>query len=61
MKSRALNRSLKLKIYETLIRPTVTYRCEAWTLTSQNEQQLRIFLVQHKTKMEFGESERTMN
>jgi len=41
--SRALNRSLKLKIYKTLIRPVVTYGCEAWTLTSQNEQQLRIF------------------
>jgi hypothetical protein len=34
MKSRALNRSLKLKIYKTLIRPVVTYGCEAWTLTS---------------------------
>ena len=43
MKSRALNRSSKLKIYKTLIRPAVTYGCEAWTLTSWNEQQLRIF------------------
>jgi len=43
MKSRALNRSLKLKIYKTLIRPAVTYGCEAWTLTNRNEQQLRIF------------------
>jgi len=43
MKSRKLNRSLKLKIYKTLIRPAVTYGCEAWTLTSRNEQQLRIF------------------
>jgi len=43
MKSRALNRSSKLKIYKTLIRPVVTYGCEAWTLTSRNEQQLRIF------------------
>jgi len=42
-KSRALNRSSKLKIYKTLIRPAVTYGCEAWTLTSRNEQQLRIF------------------
>jgi len=31
MKSRALNRSLKLKIYKSLIRPTVTYGCEDWT------------------------------
>ena len=43
MKSRALNRSLKLKIYTTLIRPVVANGCEAWTLTSRNEQQLRIF------------------
>ena len=42
IKSRALNRSLKLKIYTTLIRPAVTYGCEAWTLTSRNEQQLNI-------------------
>jgi len=43
MKSRALNRSLKLKMYKTSIRPAVTYGCEAWTLTSRIEQQLRIF------------------
>jgi len=43
MKSRVLNRSLKLNIYKTLIRPVVTYECEGWTLTSRNEQQLRIF------------------
>ena len=36
------SQSSKLKIYTTLIRPAVTYRCETWTLTSQNEQQLRI-------------------
>ena len=41
--SSALIRSLKLKIYKTLIRPAVTYGCQAWTLTSRNEQQLRIF------------------
>jgi hypothetical protein len=43
MKSRALNRSSKLKIYITLIRPVVTYGCETWTLTSRNGQRLRIF------------------
>ena len=42
MKSRTLNRSLKLNIYTALIRPAVTYGCEAWTLTGRNEQQLRI-------------------
>ena len=34
MKSRVLNRSSKLKIYESLIRPIVTYGCEAWTSTN---------------------------
>ena len=43
MKSRASNRSSKLKIYTTLIRPAVTHGYEAWTLTSRNEPQLRIF------------------
>ena len=42
MKSRASNRSLKLEIYTTLIRPVVKYGCEAWTLTSRNELKLRI-------------------
>jgi hypothetical protein len=43
MKSRALNRSSKLKIYKSLIRPAVTYGCEAWTLTNRDDQHLRIF------------------
>jgi len=42
MKSRALKRSSKIKIYKTQIRPAVTCGCETWTLTSRNEQQLRI-------------------
>ena len=43
MKSRALKRSSKPKIYTTLIRLAVTYGCETCTLTSRNEQHLRIF------------------
>jgi hypothetical protein len=43
LKSRALNRSSKLKIYKSLIRPVVTYGCEAWTLTNRDEQYVRIF------------------
>jgi hypothetical protein len=46
MKSRALNRNSKLKIYKSLIRPAVIYGCEAWTLTNRDEQHLRIF--EHK-------------
>jgi len=41
--SRALNRSSKFKIHKSLIRPLVTYGCEAWTLTNRDEQHLRIF------------------
>jgi hypothetical protein len=40
MRSRALNRSSKLKIYKSLIRPIVTYGCEAWTLTNRDEKYL---------------------
>jgi hypothetical protein len=43
MKSRALNISSKLKNYNSLIIPAVTYGFEAWTLTTQDEQHLRIF------------------
>jgi hypothetical protein len=43
MKSRILGTQLKLRIYKVLISPVVTYGCETWTLTSFNEQQLRIF------------------
>jgi hypothetical protein len=43
IKSRALNRSSKLKIYKSLIRPVVIYGCEAWTLTNRDEQNLRIY------------------
>jgi hypothetical protein len=53
MKSRALNRSSKLKIYKCLIRPVVTYGCETWTLTKQDEQHLRIFERKKKRKI-FG-------
>ena len=42
MKSRIIGRQLKLRAYKVLIRPIVTYGCEAWTLTSFDEQ-LRIF------------------
>ena len=44
---------LKLKIYKSLIRPIVTYGCEAWTLTNRNEQYLRIFESRILRKM-FG-------
>ena len=54
MKSRALNRSTKLKIYKSLIRPVVTYGCEAWTLTNRDEQHLRIYEHRILKKKIFG-------
>jgi len=42
MKSRELNRRLEFKIYKSLMKPVVTYGCEAWTLTSRDGH-LRIF------------------
>jgi hypothetical protein len=43
MKSRALNRNSKLKIYKSSVRPAVTCGCEAWTLTNRDERHLGIF------------------
>jgi hypothetical protein len=43
IKSRALNRSLKLQIPKSLIRPVETCGCEAWTLINRDEHHLRIF------------------
>jgi hypothetical protein len=42
MKSRALNRSSKLKIYKSLIRPVVTYGCKAWALINRDELHFRL-------------------
>jgi hypothetical protein len=38
-----LNYNSKIQIYKTIIRPTVTYGSETWTLTMSDENQLRIF------------------
>jgi hypothetical protein len=43
IKSGALKRISKLRVYKSLIRPVVTYGCEVWTLTDRDEQHLRIF------------------
>ena len=43
MKSKMLNRELKLKMYKTLIRPVLVYGCESWTLNSNDKHLLRIF------------------
>jgi len=41
--SRLLSRSLKIKIYRTVILPFVLYGCEAWSLTLREERKLRMF------------------
>ena len=68
MKSRALKRSSKLKIYKSLIRPVVTYRCKVWTPTNRDEhfriydgRILRKILGPVQNKVDPGESKRIMN
>ena len=34
---------LKIKIYRTIILPTVLYGCESWSLTLKEEHRLRVF------------------
>ena len=43
LKSSLLTKSTKLKIYQTLIRPIVSYAAETWTLHMKDENALRIF------------------
>jgi hypothetical protein len=40
---RLLSRSVKVKIYKTIIMPVVLYGCETWTLTLREEHRLRVF------------------
>lgn len=42
-RSKELQRSSKIKVYKTLLRPAVLYGCEAWTLTQANQQKLAAF------------------
>jgi len=38
-----LSKTLKIKIYRTVILPVVLYRCETWSLTLREEHRLRVF------------------
>ncbi|KAJ4448500.1 hypothetical protein ANN_10516 [Periplaneta americana] len=38
-----LSKSLKVRIYKTVILPVVLYGCETWTLTLREEHKLRVF------------------
>jgi hypothetical protein len=36
-------KSLKIRIYKTIILPVVLYGCETWSLTLREEHRLRVF------------------
>ena len=38
-----LTKTLKIKIYRTIILPAVLYGCETWSLTLREERRLRVF------------------
>ncbi|KAJ4425701.1 hypothetical protein ANN_27897 [Periplaneta americana] len=43
LSSSLLSKSLKVRIYKTVILPVLLYGCETWTLTLREEQRLRVF------------------
>jgi hypothetical protein len=43
LSSRIISKSLKIKIYKTVILPVVLYRSETWSLTLREEHRLRVF------------------
>jgi len=43
LSSSLLSKTLKIKIYTTIILPVVLYGCETWSLTLKKERRLRVF------------------
>jgi len=43
LSSRLLSKTIKIKIYRTIILPVVLYGCETWSLTLREERRLRVF------------------
>jgi hypothetical protein len=43
LSSGLISKTLKIKIYKTIILPVVLYGCETWSLTSGEEHRLRVF------------------
>jgi len=41
--TRSVSKTLKIKIYITIILPVVLYGCETWSLTLREERRLRVF------------------
>ena len=42
-KSKVLTKKSKLRAYQTLVRPVVTYACETWALKENIKTKLRVF------------------
>jgi len=42
-KSKLLSKKSKLRMYQTLVRPVVTYACETWVLKENIKSKLRVF------------------
>jgi hypothetical protein len=43
LSSRLLSRNLKMRIYQTIILPVISYGCETWSLTLTQNHRLRLF------------------
>ena len=43
LSSSLLSKTLRIKIYRTIILPVVLYGCETWSLTLREERRLRVF------------------
>ena len=43
MTPKFLKKNAEVKIHKTMIRPVITYSSETWTLTTKDENNLRIF------------------
>jgi len=43
LSSSLLSKTLKIKIYRTMILPVVLYACETWSLTLREKRRLRVF------------------
>ena len=51
LSSSLLSKTLKIKIYRTIILPVVLYGCETWSLTLREERRLRVFVNRVLTRV----------
>jgi hypothetical protein len=61
LSSRLISKTLKVKIYKSVILPVVLYGCETWSLTLGEEHRLRVFENRVLRKMDHGENCIMMN